>query len=257
MVSGRILSLLAAAMLISEAAGFALNLPAMHSLRAPAKDGALALTSCNREPASGFPRRSFLKGLLVSGAAVLGSRNAEAELPQGRSVPLGQRERGRGPQGVNRPELLPEGEKVNVIDLEKMLTTGQAKKMDKLLASLEKDTGIKFRVLCQRYPQTPGLAIKDYWGVDDNSIVMVVDRGNSKSGTSNILNFNVGSAVELNLPPVFWTRLRNYFGTTYYVKDNGEDVAIVNAVDTVVGCLRQGFCTDVPKEMKEVSKGVF
>ena len=56
--------------------------------------------------------------------------------------------------------------------------------------------------------------------------------------------------VELNLPPIFWTRLRNYFGTTYYVKDNGEDVAIINAVDTVVGCLREGFCTDVckPKE---------
>ena len=157
------------------------------------------------------------------------------------------------------------------------------------------------------------MAIKDYWGVDDNTIVMIVDRGNSKSGMSNILNFNVGKVlllpvccsilfaacrpaslcrchcadqrvasdcllpaacgllpatlrlttptrrqgVELNLPPIFWTRLRNYFGTTYYVKDNGEDVAIINAVDTVVGCLREGFCTDVPKEMKDIANGKF
>ena len=28
--------------------------------------------------------------------------------------------------------------------------------------------------------------------------------------------------VELSLPPIFWTRLRNYFGTAFYVKDNGE-----------------------------------
>ena len=35
-----------------------------------------------------------------------------------------------------------------------------------------------------------------------------------------------------------WTRLGTYVGTVYYVKENGEDVAIINAVDTVVGCLR-------------------
>lgn len=39
------------------------------------------------------------------------------DLGQGRregakSVPLGQRERGRGPEGVNKPELLPDGPKV-------------------------------------------------------------------------------------------------------------------------------------------------
>ena len=155
------------------------------------------------------------------------------------------------------------------------------------------------------------MAIKDYWGVDDNTIVMIVDRGNSKSGMSNILNFNVGKVlvrpvrcsslsaactpaslcrchcahdrisrdcllpccpaahaasrtnharrqgVELNLPPVFWTRLRNYFGTAFYVKEQGEDVAIINAVDTVVGCLREGFCIDVPKEMKDIANGKF
>jgi len=207
-------------------------------------------------------RRGMLQGLMAGGlAAVLGaSAPAHADLPQGRSVPLGARERGRGPEGVNKPELLPEGDKVNIIDLEKFLSKGQAKKIDAKLAKLEQDTGFKFRVLCQRYPQTPGLAIKDYWGIDDNTIVMIVDRGTSKSGMANILNFNVGSGVDLTLPPVFFTRLRNFFGTAFYVKDNGEDVAIENAIEAIVGCLRNdGFCTDVPQDMKDMrnKKGLF
>jgi hypothetical protein len=200
---------------------------------------------------------STLEQILVGGITWVSAFPAFADLPQGRSVPLGTREKGRGPEGVNRPDLLPEGPKVNIIDLEKMLAPSQAKKIDKLLSSLETDTGVKFRVLCQRYPQTPGLAIKSYWELNDNSIVMVVDRGASKSGMANILNFNVGPGVELALPPVFWTRLRNYFGTVYYVKENGEDSAIINAVDTVVGCLRKGFCTDVPQDLKDIANGKF
>jgi hypothetical protein len=66
-------------------------------------------------------------------------------------------------EAVNRPDLLPREKNLNVIQVEKFLTSGQAKRLEGLLANLEKDTGFRVRVLCQRYPNTPGLAIRDYW----------------------------------------------------------------------------------------------
>jgi hypothetical protein len=42
----------------------------------------------------------------------------------------------------------------------------------------------------------------DYWGVDDNSVVFVAD-----PNFGNILNFNVGSNIDIQIPPNFWTRL--------------------------------------------------
>jgi hypothetical protein len=62
-------------------------------------------------------------------------------------------------ESVNRPELLPTESGFNVIQVEKFLTTGQAKRMNDLLSALEKDTGFRLRVLCQAYPNTPGLAM--------------------------------------------------------------------------------------------------
>jgi hypothetical protein len=66
-------------------------------------------------------------------------------------------------ESVNRPDLLPAEKGLNVIQVEKFLTSGQAKRMDGMLTSLEKETGFRVRVLCQNYPNTPGLAIRDYW----------------------------------------------------------------------------------------------
>ncbi len=210
------------------------------------------------------------------------------------------------PPGVNKPELLPK-EQTNVIQMkdQKYLTSGQIKRMDEKharrssnprlrslacltgrasacrLAKLEKDTGFKLRVLVQQYPETPGLAIKDYWNLNDNvrmparanpphtpplmhrvacgltqlccagrqSIVLVADKG--AKGTANLLNFNVAEGVKLALPNSFWTRLQNTFGNTFFVRDNGEDTAIVRAIDTIDFCLRDGFCVDVPDNFKK------
>lgn len=99
----------------------------------------------------------------------------------------------------------------------------------------------------------------------------------------NVLNFNVGEGVKFALPNVFWTRLSGKYGTvslhmsyaptysgirfcetaisqlylfvcnstqTFYVKENGIDLAITNGVEAIVSCLRSedGYCVSPPDE---------
>lgn len=123
-------------------------------------------------------------------------------------------------EAVNRPDLLPSTKDEVIIQSEKFLTTGQAKRMSDLIRALERDTGFRLRVLCQAYPNTPGLAIRDYWSLgkedqkDDKYIVLVVDQF---GGKGNVLNFNVGEGVKFALPNVFWTRLSGKYGTVSWM----------------------------------------
>jgi hypothetical protein len=117
---------------------------------------------------------------------------------------------------VNRPDLLPSESGLNVIQTEKFFTPGQARRMNDMLKALERDTGFRVRVLCQNYPNTPGLAIRDYWDLgkegqkDDKYVVLVVDQF---GGRGNVLNFNVGDGLKFALPNIFWTRLSGKYGT--------------------------------------------
>lgn len=85
-------------------------------------------------------------------------------------------------ESVNRPDLLPSEANLHVIQTEKILTSGQMRRMEQLLARLERDTGFRIYVLCQNYPLTPGLAIRDYWDLgkegqkDDKYVVLVADQ---------------------------------------------------------------------------------
>ena len=56
--------------------------------------------------------------------------------------------------------------------------------------------------------------------------------------------------VKLSLPNVFWTRLSGKYGTTFFVRDNGVDVAVENAIEAIVSCLRSedGFCNSPPEQ---------
>ena len=100
---------------------------------------------------------------------------------------------------MNRPELLPPGF-TRVIDTGGCLSHGQGHESELLpplacssrgaeivggeyviqeehlgqdLERLEADTRFELRLLAQNYPQTPGLAIREFWGMDDNTIVFV------------------------------------------------------------------------------------
>ncbi|XWS55856.1 hypothetical protein CRYUN_Cryun09bG0035800 [Craigia yunnanensis] len=135
--------------------------------------------------------------------------------------------------GVNKPELLPR-EFTPVIDIPGFLSDGQEKRLAEEISDTEKDTGFKSRVLAQNYPDTPGLAIKDFWQVDDRTIVFVAD-----PTFGNILNFNVGDSVDLDIRRSFWSHLAGKYGNMFYWKEKGEDASIESAVMAISNYLRE------------------
>jgi len=145
---------------------------------------------------------------------------------------------------INNPDLLPE-EKTPVIDLAKTLSPNQKKSLEDKLNNLEIESGWKIKYLSQ-FESSPGSAIKDYWDLDETSLLIVADpRG------GNLLNFNVGEAYFNFMPRLFWVELQTRFGNQYYVKDHGEDGAVLDAINSVKICLERGGCQVVPGLPKE------
>ncbi|UPQ99485.1 thylakoid lumenal 15.0 kDa protein [Chloropicon primus] len=136
-------------------------------------------------------------------------------------------------EGVNKPELLPK-EYTPLIDVADFLTSGEEQRVVKTLERLERDTGVKLRVLAQNYPETPGLAIKDFWKVDASTVVLVAD-----PNTGNITNFNVGEDVDIQVPRNFWSKVAGKFGNKFYWQDQGADRAIINSVNAIDFCVRE------------------
>ena len=140
---------------------------------------------------------------------------------------------------VNNPELLPD--KVTpVVDLANLLPKLQEENLIENLESFEAETGWKMRVLTQ-YDRSPGRAVKNFWGLDDKSILLVAD---SRGG--NLLAFSIGDDVYELLPRNFWIELQTRFGNMYYIREHGENNAIVEALESVKGCLLKNGCTAVP-----------
>jgi TPM domain len=144
-----------------------------------------------------------------------------------------------GAYAYENPDLLPD-KPTPVVDLAKSLTELQENKLVEELKGFETETGWKLRVLTQ-YDRTPGRAVINFWGLDDKSVLLVAD---ARGG--NILSFSVGDAVYEFLPRTFWIELQTRFGNLYFVREEGEDQAILQAMGTVEGCLRKGGCNVVP-----------
>lgn len=139
----------------------------------------------------------------------------------------------------NNPELLPDHQ-TPVIDLADSLTTTQQETLEQDLAQFEDETGWKLRVLTQ-YDRTPGRAVKDFWGLDNHSVMLVADpRG------GNLLNFSVGDDLFNLMPRTFWIELQTRYGNQFFVRDNGEDASILGALGSIKTCIRQGGCQVVP-----------
>jgi hypothetical protein len=142
-------------------------------------------------------------------------------------------------QAYNNPELLP-SEQTPIIDLAHALSEVQVANLSQELDAFEAETGWKLRVLTQ-FDRTPGRAIKNYWNLDDRSFLLVADpRG------GNLLNFNVGRSFYQFMPRTFWVELQTRYGNQYYVRDYGEDGAILGAVHAVKSCIENGGCKVVP-----------
>jgi energy-converting hydrogenase Eha subunit A len=142
-------------------------------------------------------------------------------------------------QAYDNPDLLPDAP-TNIIDLADSLTSIQQEALDKSLETFEAETGWKLRVLTQ-FDRTPGRAVKDFWGLDDRSVLLVADpRG------GNLLNFSVGDDLYPLLPRTFWIELQTRYGNQFFVRENGEDGSIINALESIKTCLAQGGCNVVP-----------
>lgn len=142
-------------------------------------------------------------------------------------------------KAYNNPDLLPPTP-TPVIDLARSLTEIQEQKLADQLEEFESETGWKLRVLTQ-YDRTPGRAIKDFWSLDEKSVLLVAD---SRGG--NLLNFNVGRALYQYLPRTFWVELQTRYGNQFFVRDNGEDQSILQSLESIEVCLQQGGCRVVP-----------
>jgi uncharacterized membrane protein YgcG len=142
-------------------------------------------------------------------------------------------------QAFDAPELLPE-KYTNVIDLGRFLTDTEELALDQKLTKFEEQTGWKLRVLTQ-VDRTPGRAVKEFWGLDDNSVMLVADaRGR------NLLNFSVGDAIYPLLSRSFWIELQSRYGNQFYVREQGYDQSILSAIDAIATCLDQDGCAVVP-----------
>lgn len=175
-----------------------------------------------------LPTQRFLRYLCAIGAALLVWLNP-LSLVSGSSAAY----------AFNNPELLPEV-LTPVVDLANALTVSQEESLATDLDAFEQETGWRLRVLTQ-FDRTPGLAVKDYWKLDDHSLLLVADpRG------GNLLNFSVGDDFYPLMPRTFWIELQTRFGNQFYVRENGEDQSILQALESVKTCLRRGGCQVVP-----------
>jgi hypothetical protein len=129
---------------------------------------------------------------------------------------------------------------VPVVDLGTQLSENQLHSLGGQIARIERDLGYKVRVLTRKV-ESPGRAVRKYWGLDERSILVVLN-----VFENNPLDFNVGMGVREKLPRVFWQELQGRYGNQFYIQENGRARALMETVNAIDVSLRQGGRASVP-----------
>eukprot|EP00667_Euglena_gracilis_P016356 EG_transcript_17105 len=179
-------------------------------------------------PPSGLPSRRQTLAAAASAlvAARAGGAQAQAE----------------GDNDLDAASLLPPGPPMNVVDKVQLLTNSQMKEATRLIDGVEARYGVKLRVLIQKSPLPPGRrrrwaallseAVSEYWQADRNTVILIVD-----DSFPNLLHFIADEKLPVGpsywRPGRFWIHLASDYGTLKYVRENGEDQAVLNALRAI------------------------
>lgn len=138
-----------------------------------------------------------------------------------------------------------------VLDETGLLASSTKKKLIPLLQRLERDTGLKVRIICprqglqQRRPEWKEYLrpISQRMGIDQNSLVIVAEqRAQEKSGKMlGLLNLSPGFKLterfQYRFTSDFLVRVSNKYGDPRYVDLNGTDTAIKETTEQLVAAL--------------------
>lgn len=133
---------------------------------------------------------------------------------------------------------------VKVLDLARVIPSGQSAQVLQRIDTLEREQGWRVRVYTT-YQQDVGPSVEELraaWKPDQQTVVMLVD-----ISSPNIMSFRYGDAVVTHLRRPFFTELQSRYGNQFYVRDNGESAAVMNALTDLTTCLGiETGCVVVP-----------
>lgn len=131
-----------------------------------------------------------------------------------------------------------------VLDTAKILPDEEERQLEQTLKELEQRTDWRLRVLTRFGPKAGPTEneVKAAWAPNDRTVIVIVD-----PSSPNILDFSTGQAVEQLLRRTFFVELQSRYGNKFFVRDEGEDAAILGTVGALSECLqRPGGCAVVP-----------
>ncbi|PXF40082.1 Thylakoid lumenal 15.0 kDa protein 2, chloroplastic [Gracilariopsis chorda] len=131
----------------------------------------------------------------------------------------------------------------SLLDLENVLTIGERQRLQTTLSDIQNKANIRISLLTQSERTAPGRKIQTVFPQDENSVLIVAE-----PSSPNLLRFRVGETVKQKLPPSFWNELANRYGNSFYVRETGADVALLQALQAVQQCatVEGRICRFVP-----------